>query len=186
MSCALDLKKAENAAFLAWRKQLATIENQENFILTPFERNLEMWRQLWRVVEVSDLFVQIVDARNPMLFYCEDLATYAKEIKPNMKFLLLVNKADLLVSEQKEIWTEYFNSRGIEFCFFSASSEIIKEEIETKNHTKDATRSELLDMFEESLPYGGHVGFVGYPNVGKSSTINALVGEKRVSVAATP
>lgn len=30
------------------------------------------------------------------------------------------------------------------------------------------------------------VGFVGYPNVGKSSTINALVGEKKTGVTSTP
>jgi large subunit GTPase 1 len=30
------------------------------------------------------------------------------------------------------------------------------------------------------------VGLVGYPNVGKSSTINAMCGAKRVSVSATP
>lgn len=30
------------------------------------------------------------------------------------------------------------------------------------------------------------VGFVGYPNVGKSSTISALVGEKRTGVTSTP
>jgi large subunit GTPase 1 len=30
------------------------------------------------------------------------------------------------------------------------------------------------------------VGMVGYPNVGKSSTINVLVGEKKVAVAAQP
>jgi large subunit GTPase 1 len=30
------------------------------------------------------------------------------------------------------------------------------------------------------------VGLVGYPNVGKSSTINALLGSKKVSVSATP
>ena len=30
------------------------------------------------------------------------------------------------------------------------------------------------------------VGLVGYPNVGKSSTINTLLAEKKVSVSATP
>lgn len=30
------------------------------------------------------------------------------------------------------------------------------------------------------------MGLVGYPNVGKSSTINTLLGEKKVSVSATP
>ncbi len=186
-SNAIELKRAENAAFLDWRKQIATIENQDNFILTPFERNIEMWRQLWRVVEVSDLLVQIVDARNPMLFYCEDLSDYATQIKPGMKFLLLVNKADLLTPEQKEIWKAYFEGRGINFRFFSAAKNCDDAEAEAaKEHPSDITRSELLDLFEAAFPQGGHVGFVGYPNVGKSSTINALVGEKRVSVAATP
>ena len=30
------------------------------------------------------------------------------------------------------------------------------------------------------------VGFVGYPNVGKSSTINALVGQKNTGLTSTP
>lgn len=30
------------------------------------------------------------------------------------------------------------------------------------------------------------IGMVGYPNVGKSSTINCLIGEKKTSVSATP
>ena len=30
------------------------------------------------------------------------------------------------------------------------------------------------------------IGLVGYPNVGKSSTINALLQEKKVPVSATP
>lgn len=36
--------------------------------VAPFEKNLEVWRQLWRVIEKSDLIVQIVDCRNPLLF----------------------------------------------------------------------------------------------------------------------
>jgi ribosome biogenesis GTPase A len=28
-------------------------------VLTPFEKNLEVWRQLWRVLERSDVIVQV-------------------------------------------------------------------------------------------------------------------------------
>jgi large subunit GTPase 1 len=38
----------------------------------------------------------------------------------------------------------------------------------------------------ETVPDKLVVGLVGYPNVGKSSTINALIGEKKVSVSSTP
>ena len=35
---------------------------------TPFEKNIEVWRQLWRVLERSDMLLQIVDARNTLLY----------------------------------------------------------------------------------------------------------------------
>lgn len=76
--------------------------------MTPFERNIEIWRQLWRVVEASDLLIQIVDARNPDAFYCEDLFAYAKELSTAKNTLLLVNKADLLTSNQR--YSDYWYS----------------------------------------------------------------------------
>lgn len=47
----------------------------------------------------------------------------------------------------------------------------------------------MLSAFSDSSgqpPTRLVVGLVGYPNVGKSSTINSLLGEKKVSVSATP
>jgi large subunit GTPase 1 len=42
----------ERESFLEWRRRLAALETgPEGIILTPFEKNLEFWRQLWRVVE---------------------------------------------------------------------------------------------------------------------------------------
>ena len=49
----------EKEAFLNWRRELAQIEETNDVILTPFEKNLEFWRQLWRVVEKSDVVVQV-------------------------------------------------------------------------------------------------------------------------------
>jgi hypothetical protein len=40
-------------------RQLAVLEEEEELLLTPFERNLEVWRQLWRVLERSDIVVQV-------------------------------------------------------------------------------------------------------------------------------
>ena len=55
--------------------------DNKSLLLTPFERNLAVWRQLWRTIERSQLVVQIVDARNPLNFRCEDLEDYVREIQ---------------------------------------------------------------------------------------------------------
>ena len=47
-------------------------------------------------------------------------------------------------------------------------------------------RSHGGSVSESSASNNVVVGFVGYPNVGKSSTINALVGQKRTGVTSTP
>ena len=99
---------------------MASLEDKEHILLTPFEKNIEFWRQLWRVIERSDLVVQIVDARNPLLFRCQDLEQYVNEVDPFKQNFLLLNKADLLSVEQRKQWAEYFAEQGISFAFFSA------------------------------------------------------------------
>ena len=108
------------------------LSEQESLLLTPFERNIEVWRQLWRVLERSHLVVQIVDARNPLRFRCEDLERCIREIEGpegekgsgpgRRKPLLLVNKADLLTREQRRLWAVYFEKEGIDFAFYSAAT----------------------------------------------------------------
>jgi len=211
-----ELKAMEENAFLAWRRSLAkTIESrgQKNAV-TPYEKNLNMWRQLWRVTERSQVIVQIIDARNPLAFLCKDLITYVAEISPTKKMMLLVNKADYLSFEQRQSWAKYFRSVGLEYIFFSALREQLNQ-----NLLSDSNRERLTDLqlavltsntsvetsndFEASCHLvdgaglldklmkragAGHlmVGMVGYPNVGKSSVINVLVQQKKVGVAATP
>jgi large subunit GTPase 1 len=61
-----ELNEAEKEVFLNWRRHMAQLQDKDG--ITPFERNIEVWRQLWRVVEKSEIVVQIVDARNPLLY----------------------------------------------------------------------------------------------------------------------
>lgn len=219
-----ELLALEKETFLSWRRQLAQLQEKENIILTPYEKNIEFWRQLWRVIERSDIVVQIVDARNPYLFWCEDLEYFVKEINPNKVTMILLNKSDYLTPSQRESWANYFNKIKQNAVFFSALQQNNSEEYEddqsislpfgelniSKNHSQCdelsenkpqtnfktfshlVTRNELLEIFK-NLHCGQKVkedittvGLVGYPNVGKSSTINSLLQCKKVSVSATP
>ncbi|KAL6205206.1 hypothetical protein ACLB2K_022468 [Fragaria x ananassa] len=225
-----ELDDNERQAFLVWRRSLARLEENDKLVLTPFEKNLDIWRQLWRVVERSDLLVMVVDARDPLFYRCPDLEVYAREIDKHKRTMLLVNKADLLPVSVREKWAKYFRSQEILFVFWSAKAASAamegkqlsspwstdncqqnSEDPDTKVYGRDELLARLQSEAEEivkrrrnsgssgtgssniCLQIGSVspsasvvVGFVGYPNVGKSSTINALVGQKKTGVTSTP
>jgi large subunit GTPase 1 len=90
------------------------IEEKYRFInVTPYEKNVEVWKQLWRVCEKSDIVVQIIDGRDPLFFRCKDLEKYVTELSVYKKNLLLINKADLVHEDVRVQWSKYFNENGI-------------------------------------------------------------------------
>lgn len=93
-----ELEKSEAEAYLNWRRKLANLEESDTAIqITPYEKNIEVWKQLWRVTDRSDLIVQIVDGRDPLFFRSEDLVEYSKEMSEGKKkSLMLINKSDLV------------------------------------------------------------------------------------------
>lgn len=160
-----ELEAAERNAFLIWRRKLAAVEEDRtertSKFLTPFEKNLDFWRQLWRVVEKSDTIIQIVDARDPLLFFCEDLIRYVEEMSTEerpKKVLLLLNKADLLPSAMKIRWSKYFASRRIPVIFFSAiEAAVDREESGRTSGAQDEVEENVDDGAEENVPVGGGV-----------------------------
>jgi large subunit GTPase 1 len=136
-----ELDRSEKESLLEWRRGLAELQEVNDLLMTPFERNLEVWRQLWRVIERSDLVVQIVDARNPLLFRSDDLESYVKEVDSRKNNLLLVNKADMMTLKQRETWADYFEQEGIHYTFFSAS--LAKEMIEARELIEGSSDEEM-------------------------------------------
>ncbi|CAK0755588.1 hypothetical protein CVIRNUC_002386 [Coccomyxa viridis] len=202
----------ERAAFLAWRRALAAVEEAERLVLTPFEKNLEVWRQLWRVVERSHIVVQVLDARDPLRYASQDLEALAREAHPAKASLLLLNKADLLPQRLRAAWAAHFQRASVDFLFWSAKAAAEQPEGVSDQSQPDAgtctevvSADRLVQLLHEraqaavdagssvralQAAEGGQgrlmVGLTGYPNVGKSSTINALFGSKKTAVAATP
>ena len=123
-----EVDRNEKDRFLQWRRDIAAAEEKSEQLglqkkVTPFEKNLEVWRQLWRVVERCDMAIQIVDARNPLLYYTNDLMKYAAEHSPPKPVMLIINKADFLTDYQRSTWAETFESMGIRFVYYSAKIE---------------------------------------------------------------
>lgn len=123
---AQEVQDTEKKAFVDWRRTLSRIEDECDVVMTPYEKNLEVWRQLWRVVERSDIVLELVDARNPLVYRCPDFEKYVTQTphprtpQKGKPLILLLNKADLLTESQRRAWAEYFQANGDVFFFFSA------------------------------------------------------------------
>lgn len=141
----VELERREKDSFLHWRRGLAELQETKDLLMTPFERNLEVWRQLWRVIERSDLIVQIVDARNPLMFRSEDLERYVKEVDERKNNLLLVNKADMMTAEQRSAWADYFEKEGISYRFFSAA---LAKQVNEEYYSEDEEEKPVEEVVE--------------------------------------
>ena len=160
--------------------------------MPPFERNLEFWRQLWKIVELSDVVIQVVDARDPLFFESSDLSIYVKEVDSRKESVLLLNKADLLTEDQRKTWSKHFLESDTKALFFSATLEESdsqnSKDIEIEFGSSQILRpDQVLSVIKNIMPTDTvTVGFTGYPNVGKSSTINRFLTSKKLQVSATP
>jgi large subunit GTPase 1 len=141
----------EKKAFLMWRRTVAQIEANSNYTLkiTPFEKNLEVWRQLWRVCDRSDLIVQVVDGRNPLMYFTADLKKYLTEMRPARPMLLLVNKSDLLSEYQRLQWAKHFRKLNVFFIFYSAH--LSQEDIDQNQKCPPSLTPDELEALTSSF-----------------------------------
>ncbi|XP_065829566.1 guanine nucleotide-binding protein-like 1 [Oscarella lobularis] len=89
--------------------------------LSWFEKNLETWRQLWRVLEMSDVILLITDIRHPVLHFPPALYDYVVN-DAKKKLVLILNKVDLVHRGLVIAWKLYFESKFPELhivCFSS-------------------------------------------------------------------
>lgn len=137
-----------------------------------------IWGELHKVVDSSDVVIQVIDARDPMGTRSRFLENFLKKQYPHKHMVLLLNKADLVPTWVSSKWLRVLSKEYPTLIFHSSL-------------TNPFGKGSLINLLRQ---YKGlhsdkksiSCGLVGYPNVGKSSVINTLRGKKVSKVAPIP
>ncbi|XP_063203781.1 guanine nucleotide-binding protein-like 3 [Chroicocephalus ridibundus] len=155
-------------------------------------------RELKKVIEASDVVLEVLDARDPMGCRCPQLEQAVICSGGDKKLLLVLNKIDLVPKENLEKWLNYLKKEFPTIAFKSAT--LMKDRTMQEQFTKRRARVDLsrttecfgskclLKLLQDHVRTQNkaiQVGVVGFPNVGKSSIINSLKGVRACNVGLT-
>ncbi|KAF8402069.1 hypothetical protein HHK36_013021 [Tetracentron sinense] len=162
------------------------------------------YKELGKVIEASDVILEVLDARDPLGTRCADMEKMVMRLGPDKHLVLLLNKIDLVPREAVEKWLKYLREELPAVAFkcstqeqrsnlgWKSSSKAAKAKPSNLLQTSDCLGAEtlikLLKNYSRSheIKKSITVGVIGLPNVGKSSLINSLKRCHVVNVGATP
>ncbi|NXY70869.1 GNL3 protein, partial [Glareola pratincola] len=154
-------------------------------------------RELKKVIEASDVVLEVLDARDPMGCRCPQLEQAVTCSGGDKKLLLVLNKIDLVPKENLEKWLNYLKKEFPTIAFKSATlmKDRTMEQFTKRRARVDLSRTtecfgskcllKLLQDYVRTQNKAIQVGVVGFPNVGKSSIINSLKGVRACNVGLT-
>ncbi|KAK4057880.1 hypothetical protein OIO90_001099 [Microbotryomycetes sp. JL221] len=126
---------------------------------TYFERNLNVWRQLWRTTEVSEILLILVDVRFPLLHYPPSLSNYVKTLR-DKRVILVLTKTDLVPTWIADSWRRYFEHQegpdGAEVVMMESYREIERRDETQGTHARyepgapAQARIELVDALRRA------------------------------------
>ncbi|GAB6021291.1 Guanine nucleotide-binding protein-like 3 [Chamberlinius hualienensis] len=181
------------------KHQLESSANLDPRSFKPF------YREFRKVVESADVILEVLDARDPIGSRCPQVERAVIDAGPNKRLVLVLNKIDLIPSENLNEWLKYLRNE-FPTMPFKASTQSQKHNLSWKRTSKSNMKFVSNDEAKVSVCMGAdllmkllsnyclnkglktliRVGVVGFPNVGKSSIINSLKRNRACSVGSVP
>ncbi|OAD77228.1 hypothetical protein PHYBLDRAFT_109041, partial [Phycomyces blakesleeanus NRRL 1555(-)] len=174
-----ELEVREEESFKAWMADIETRygHQEDGRELSWYEHNLEVWRQLWRVLEISDIVLVIMDIRHPLLhFPCALYEYITKDLK--RKMVGVFNKVDLVSKFTEFAWRKYFEEQfpQLHLATFSYESEEEEEEEDGVCHERKSRRSNDQDCDEDGNESDtGSMDGLGKSNKQKTISLNQVI-----------
>ncbi|CAG8500805.1 14951_t:CDS:10 [Funneliformis mosseae] len=137
-----------------------------------------IWNELYKVIDSSDVVIHVLDARDPIGTQCKNVVKYIKKDVGHKHLVFLLNKCDLVPTWVTAKWVSILSKEYPTLAFHASIN----------NSFGKGSLIQLLRQFSalHSDKKQISVGFIGYPNTGKSSIINTLRNKKVCNVAPIP
>lgn len=134
-----------------------------------------IWNELHKVVDSADVLLQVLDARDPMGTRSKYIEEFLRKEKKHKHLFFILNKVDLVPIWVTQRWVAILSAEYPTIAFHASM-------------THPFGKGALINLLRQIGKLHNDkkqisVGFIGYPNVGKSSVINALRSKKVCNVA---
>ncbi|CAK9801001.1 Nucleolar GTP-binding protein 2 [Anthophora plagiata] len=134
-----------------------------------------IWNELYKVIDSSDVILQVLDARDPLGTRSPPIEKYLKTEKPHKHLMFILNKVDLVPTWVTQRWVAILSAEYPTVAFHASL-------------THPFGKGSLINLLRQFAKLHIDkkqisVGFIGYPNTGKSSIINTLRSKKVCNVA---
>ena len=164
---------------IEWRSKKFTLIDTGG--IEPYSEDIimqQMKRQAEVAIETADVIIFMVDAKDGMTATDKEVATMLR--KSNKPVILTVNKVDRVGDPPPEVYEFYNLAIGDMIVISSVHGLGMGDLLDAvfDHFPEDIDNEEDEDVIK--------VAVVGKPNAGKSSLINAILGENRVIVSNIP
>ena len=205
--------QADFAAKESFVNEAAATEKvrKDNTVAAGQQSRRAYLRELRKVIDGSDVILQVLDARDPINSRIHPRIEEMISSRPDKRMVVLLNKIDLVPKSVVQAWLTHLR-RSVPALAVRADKIVERKTAKKAKNANDddidamstatSTKSsdilgmegllQLLKNYARVRTPGKKtkttitVGIIGYPNVGKSSIINALKRTRAVGVSPRP